>query len=485
MSSLAAQTIKNIGYRGFARGVTFALQAVTSIILAQHLTPKDFGIINFAMIFVAFITRFNELGIGSALIQDKNLDERAINTAFSIRLILGGMAFLSALGVSFLAAVSFGDPAVGGVIRILSFNFLISSIGFIPHILMIKALDFRRWVWPFMGAAVVRTLVACTLAIQGFGYWSVVIAEVSSTSIQAILYRIVGKRRERPTWDKEKAKELLKYGLPLFSSGLVTFALFNADNFIIGSVAGAAILGYYALAFNWGSMISGLVGEVVHSVLFPTFAKLQDQPGKLATAYHKVMGQLSVIGILGYVVLFACAERFLVLVLGRGGDKWLPSCNALRILCLYGIVRLLLEPVGNVYLALAHTKLLFRANLIAAACQIALVYPAIKFGTIELVSIVVTACYALQWFVYWPSMRKILGLSLKGMTRLLLPSIAAGIATAGLGLYLDSVLPKGFGGVALLVIATGLCFLALQGLLSSWSWLKECHQLLAARFKGA
>jgi PST family polysaccharide transporter/lipopolysaccharide exporter len=67
---------------------------------------------------------------------------------------------------------------------------------------------------------------------------------------------------------------MLAFGMPLFFSGLLVFILMNADNFIIGSAAGATVLWFYAIAFNWSTVTPTLVSEVVHTVLFPTFSRI-------------------------------------------------------------------------------------------------------------------------------------------------------------------------------------------------------------------
>jgi O-antigen/teichoic acid export membrane protein len=485
LKSLKIKTIENIGYQAVARCITFGLQAVTGVVLAQQLSPSDFGIINFAMIFVSFIARFNELGIGSAVIQRKYLEEKTVDIAFTLRLLLGVLAFFAAVVSSKFASLSFGDEAVAGVIQVLSLNFLVGSLGFIPNLLLIRSLDYRRWIIPNVASAMVRTGAACALAIYGFGFWSLVIAEVATAVTNSVGLIILEPRAVRFSWDWPKAKELLNFGLPLFLSGFVIFILFNADSFIIGAVAGPAALGFYALAFSWGAMISTLVGEVVHSVLFPTLARLQDDVENLSLSYKKVMEQLSVFGILGYVGLFCCAEWFLVLVLGRGSDKWLPAGNALKILCAYGAVRLMLEPVGNVLVSLGKTRLILKANVIAAATEIALVYPALMFAGIEGVAWVVTIAYTIQWIVYWPVINKELHIGFFDLGRILLPSLLAGLAAGLVGISAISFLPAGFLSLFASAVVISLVFIFLQGSMSSWQWAKEWHRLILQRTNSA
>ena len=62
----------------FSQGFHF----IVIIILARLLYPEDFGIVGMAAIFTGFISRFNELGLSSALIQRKDVNEMHLSTSF-------------------------------------------------------------------------------------------------------------------------------------------------------------------------------------------------------------------------------------------------------------------------------------------------------------------------------------------------------------------------------------------------------------------
>ncbi len=118
--------------------------------------------------------------------------------------------------------------------------------------------------------------------------------------------------------------------------GFIVFTIFNVDNFIIGAVKGSSELGYYMIAFNWGSIICVILGTVVNNVLFPTFSRMEQDRERIKKSYLRVLEYVSCIGMLTNITLLLVSEDFLVYVLGHGTDKWLPALLSLRILCLYG-----------------------------------------------------------------------------------------------------------------------------------------------------
>ena len=191
---------------------------------------------------------------------------------------------------------------------------------------------------------------------MGLKYWSIALANLISTIILALAMNILKPIRIKIGFDKKIAAEFIHYGWKIFASGIIIFLLFNADNFIVGSVRGSILLGYYVIAFNWGAMSSSLMYSIIHDVLFPTFTNLRHDKEKMKTAYLKTLEYISFIGVLINITLFIIAKDFLVHVLGHGSDKWMRALPALKILCIYGIFRSILEPVGNIIMAIGKTS---------------------------------------------------------------------------------------------------------------------------------
>lgn len=483
MKSLAKKTVENISYKGFAQTLIFGIQSITSIIIAQQLTVTDIGIVGFVMVFITFLSSFSDLGVGSALVQRRNLDKQVINTAFTLRIILGILSFLVAIFISKIFVYNMNNKLVEKALQLMALIFLIRIAGFIPGTLMIRSLDYKRWILPNLLGAICCASVTCFMAYKSYGFWSVIFGELSGASITALSFAWMGKSSIKLRWHWPTVLELLKYGFPLFCTGLVVHVLFKADNFIIGLVSGANLLGYYSLAFSWGSMISRIFNEIVGSVMFPTMSLIQNDRARLRSAYMTVIEHISVFGVLGYIVLFCCAEHLLVLVLGKGTDKWLPAANVLRIMCVYGLVRLLTEPVSNLFMALGKTTLLFKGNLLAVVMELLLIYPALNLFSIEGVAIAVTISYAIQWTIYWTVIKKELDIKISEFVRMLKPTIIAGILTCISGCVINLYLNVDYFG--LLSVSSSIIFLyiVLQGVLSSWKWYKQLHLIMEEKLK--
>ena len=343
---LKDKTIKNIGYNTLAKIIALLFQAAANIILSRNLSSSDYGIVGFGLIFISFLNQFNDVGISSAVVQRRELDEKGLYTAFSVKTLLGFSLFIITFIIAPLAPYFFDNSAVTNVIRLLALNFLINIFAFLPSSLLTRELNYKKISLANICSTIINSSMAIILVLNGFGYWSLVFANLIAPIVLALGLNILRPVKIRISFDRTIAKEFMHYGWKLFATGIVIFTIFNADNFIVGSVKGSGMLGYYMIAFNWGSMVCVLLFSIVLSVLFPTLSKLQGNREKLKASYLKTLEYVSIIAILINMTLFVTAREFLIYALGRGSDKWLPALTCLRILCIYGIARALLSPSG-------------------------------------------------------------------------------------------------------------------------------------------
>jgi lipopolysaccharide exporter len=423
--NLRRKTVENIGLTATSKIVALVFQAAANVILSRSLSSTDYGVVGFAWIFINFLFQFNDVGINSAAVQKQELDRSVLSTAFTIQVSLGVGLFCLAFVGAPLAHLFFDNGAVVGVIRLLSLNFVIGALGFVPNTLLQRALDYRKIAIANTCATAVNASVSIVLALLGFGYWSIVVANLAGSVVVTVVLNVIEPHTLRFNVNAAQAHELIRYGRGLFASNFVIFAVFNADIFIIGALAGSTTLGYYTLAFQWGSMVSTLMAAVIHSVLFPTLSRIQDDTRRVRSAYLASLRYVSLFGILTNVTLILTAKDFLYDVLGHGSDKWLPALGALKILAVYGMIRVVLEPLGPVLMAVGRTKLLLMATLTAAAIELATLYPSVKLFGIEGAAVSVTFAYAVQYAVYYPFLRREFGIRTNDILRAVGPAAGA------------------------------------------------------------
>jgi lipopolysaccharide exporter len=476
---LKGKTIRNISYNAAGKAVTLALVSISNIILARILVPNDYGIVAFANVIVGLLWLFNDFGVNTAVVQKPSLGKKDLYTAFSVKIGLGCAAACVGLIMAPLATFFFDNADVVNVIRVLCANFILAVFCFIPGVLMTRELEYKQLTVIAVVSTASGTLVSIIMAIAGYRYWSLVGSVVMISIVNAILYNVMKPVRIKISYDHRIAKNIMIFGGSVLLSRVVIYGIFNSDNFIIGALNGADVLGYYALAFNWGAFVCTLASSVVLSVLFPTFSRIQGDRKKLCLWYLAVIEKIAFFGVVSYVILFVVAREFLIEILGGGTDKWMQSSSCLRIFCAYGLIRILLEPIGSVCMAIGKPGTILKANLLAVVFQIAFIYPVLKSFGIEGVAVLVTVAYSLQYFIYVKETYKQIGLKGSDVVERIWSSLIL-IPVASLAM-LDKYHEYTMVWLIGKVVLTAVICVSVHGVITKWKLEKEVRVLLASR----
>jgi len=473
------RAFRNVIYTSLTKGATLVCLAVTASVVARNISASDYGVVGFAAIIIGFLMHFSDVGVASAAVRRPTLDEHSLQTAFTLKLILSSGAFVVAYLIAPFAHHFFNHPAIGNVIRILALDFLVTTIGFMSLVTLTREQNYRALMLPWVAGAVARAVLAVTLIYFGWSFWAVVYADVGSNIVGALALQFTRKMRIRFEFDWTIAKEYLRFGIPLLGSGVVIFLLMNMDNFLVGSRMGSTKLGYYALAFTWGSFICGLLSDTVNTVMFPAFSAIQSDSPAMRRWYLKTVDLVAFVAVIANTALLANVHFFLVTFLGKGTGKWLPAATALRILCFYGIMRVITEPVGNCIMARGRTNLLLRSNILAGAVELTLILEVLKTGRVELIAAAVLIAYATQAIVYLPWIHREFSIGIGDLFAQLWPVIPALVG----GYALTSLLPNSFGGTFFTLACRGL-FTAvvaalIHGLFTKFRCFQEAGSLIS------
>jgi len=474
---LNTKILAGIGWTTGSRLFSLLLQFGATAVVGRHLTASDVGLIGFANIVIGFLGRFTSLGMDVATIQRKQLDDRVLGTAFSVQTAFGVAACTACLLVGPLSQRLVGHDGAAGVLMVLGAIFLLNVLAFVPTCLFTRNLDYGPLSFAHAGRALARGMLVISLVLLGFGYWGIVIADIAAA---AIFLLSLGRRHPwivRPRFDTNVARVLTDFGGPIMATNLIVFLLFNADNFAIGTVLGATMLGYYAVAFNWASMVCGLLYEAVNSVLFPAFCRMQDNAAEMKRLYLKTVERVGLVAVAVNTCLLTSAHDFLVVILGGGSGKWLPAVTCLQILAVYGMLRALIEPMANVMFALGETKTLLNANVLGAVIEVGLLVPALLWYGINGVAILVAVAYAVQLGVSLPVLTRRLSLRVSELVAVTAPLVIASAAGVS-SLIISHNLQPSWLSLGVRIFLTGTALTLVHGMLTSFRILREAVKIV-------
>lgn len=351
---LARRTARGVAWVTAARLGSQLAQFAASVVLARLLGPHAYGLVAIVWTFTGFAFLFNDLGIGAALVQAKEIDEADASTAFSMNAGVGIGLTLLVLVLSKPLSALVHQPRVAGLLVLASLGFTLSNTT-VPTALLERAMRFRAVAAIDIGTMVLGLVVSVCAAALGAGAKSLVIGPLfTMASATAISFLAAGwVPRAKPT--RESARSLFAFGKHVTGFNIVNYWARNGDNLLIGRFVGALELGFYSRAYSLMLMPVSQVTGVLGRVLLPVFSAIQDDQSRLRAAVLRVSRASGVLFFPLVIGLAACAHNF---VLVAFGPQWRGAIPLVAILAISAAPQVLSAVSGLVSQAVGQTRLL-------------------------------------------------------------------------------------------------------------------------------
>jgi PST family polysaccharide transporter len=329
---LRRHAVGGMAWVAWGSGAIAVLKVVVLILLTRLLSPADFGLVSAGLIVVSVSLNFSQLGLGPAVVQRSTLEPRHLSTAFIASTTFGILIACTVwLGAPLIASFFHMDQLVP-VLRALGFLFPIAGIGTVPESLLQRDLRFRLLSnRDVLAYAVGYGAVGVALALLGWGVWALVAAQLTQAVLRTgILLRAAPPfLRARPTWSS--FVELMEFGIGQSAARLGMIGANQADNLVVGRWLGAVPLGEYSRAFQLVSVPATLLGDVVDKVLFPTMARVQHDPRRLASAYLEGTALLALVTLPVGVVAAVLAPELVAVAFGSRWSGIVPPFQVLAL----------------------------------------------------------------------------------------------------------------------------------------------------------
>lgn len=465
------RTRKGISWSFAGAVTTNGMRLVVLTVLGRALTSRDFGIVAAAVSVNLIVYGIRDIGIGSALVQRKQLEPSHLTTAFAVSVYLG---------VALSALLFFGAPVIGAlygipesipVIRVLALVFFgLRSFATPSRMLCQRAMNFRLIAIVDAAAFAIGSVVSIACALAGAGPWSLVAGYLVEEVISAALYLSYSPPRFSLAVDRARLRELLDFGIGQTVTQSTNVVATYGDNFVVGHSLGAAQLGYYSRAYDLIKFPSMVFDAIVGNVLFPAFSRLQDDRGNLATSFRRVAFVNALVLLPGSAVLIAVAPEVIRLLMGPNwGDMVLPF----RILAVTILLRTNLK-LGGILAQAAGA-----VNAVAAAYGVYMVVVVggalitIRWGIAGVAVSTGFAITSVSVHCCLLAMR-VSGLRLRHFLRAHVPGIAIAGAVTGTAWPLAGAL-RAAGAPFSLVLGAVVAWAAAVSLALIAAWLKRGH----------
>jgi teichuronic acid exporter len=369
---------------GTAQYSTVVLNLVFSAILARLLTPEDYGIVAITTVFTTFFGLFADIGLGSAVIQNKKMTPESVNHIFSFTVWFG--LLLAGLFCIFSVPISrfYNNAVLIPICCILSVSLFFNTLNSIPNALLLKEQKFVVLAVRTIITTVSTSIVTIILAYHGFKYYALVIQSVFS----AIFIFIWNLSNTKISFTfhikKESFNGIINFSFWQFADKFVNYFSRNLDNLLVGKIFGQASLGIYDKAYRLMLYPIQNFTRVITPVLHPILSVFQNDRNYIYQKYLKLLKLLSLAGVLVSPVCFFCAREIILIMFG---ERWQAAIPCLRFLSLSIWAQMTTSSTGAIFQSLGNTKLMFRATIEATVVTVICILAGIMHGSITAISL--------------------------------------------------------------------------------------------------
>jgi len=452
------QLFSGIAYTALEKYSNIIVQLAITAVLARLLLPVDFGVVAVATVIITFFALFTDMGISTAIVQNKTLTEKDLSNIFSFTLwsgiILAGLFFAS----SWLIGNYYKSSTLIVICQLLSLNLFTSSITIVPNALFYKHKDFKYIALRGLTIQISCGILGVTAALMGAGLYALVIPPILSGILMFVISIRRYPQRLQLTWGLTSIRKIFSYSAYQFMFNIINYFSRNLDKLVIGKKLGMNQLGYYQKSYSLMMLPLQNITAVVTPVIHPIFSDFQDDIKKLASGYEKIIRLLAFIGLPLTVGLFFTAKELTLIFFG---PQWMPSIPVFKILAISAGVQVILSSSGSIFQASGDTKSLFICGLFSSILNVTgILFGVFYFKSVEGVAYCISATFTINfiqcyWQMYYITLKK--RNILLFIKQLISPSILSIILI--ITLYLINLLTSSYNIITSLLIKVSIFIL--------------------------
>lgn len=368
-----------------------ALGMVSVVVLARLLSPEDFAIVAMAMMLVAAMSIFTEVGVTAVLIRDANITREDMDTAWTIKVVQGVIIAIGVVALAHPLANYFREPRVVEVVYVCAAALVLSAFENVGVVLFRKELAFAKDFRYEVSCKLVSVIATIALAFWLRSYWALALGKIVNSLVEIVLSYTM--HPFRPRFSLSRYRRYLGFSVATILTSAAKLVSGKVSSFMAGTIGGASQMGAYNVAAEISSTAPNELTLSVSRAMFPTLARLRSERAELARMFLRVLAMIAAISIPMGIGLWVVTDDLVPVLLG---PKWDTSRQLMKYLALTGVLAGLNNlMLGSIMIITGHHHRLaavqwVRCGVIAACALIGSRHgvEGIAFGTMVAGSII-------------------------------------------------------------------------------------------------
>lgn len=416
-----------------------------SVVLARLLLPSDYGVIAICSMFLVLTGIFIGGGLGTALVQKKNADDKDFCTVFYSGLVLSIVVYLAVFFAAPYIAIFFKNEQITAVIRVLALSMPIGTLSGVQNAFVSKQMIFKKFFYSSLIGTIASGAVGLGMALTGFGVWALVGQNLVSTITNTLVLFCIIDWHPKLIFSYERFKQLFSFGWKMAVVNILTTFFYQLKGYVIGYKYSAAQLAYYNRGEGLPGILYNNINGTISDVLFPALSQLQDDKEALKRALSRAMRISSFFLIPALFGLAAISDKLVIIIFS---EKWAPSIPFMQVICMISCSDILgmanyqaIKAVGRAD-TLLKMEFLKRPAMFAILIATMFISPlAIAVGQLvySILAFVVNA-YPNRKYIGYPIWQQMKDVGKNFLISLVMAIVVYLLGTVGLNMYVSVVL---------------------------------------------
>ncbi len=330
-------------------------------ILARLLTPTDFGVVALAGTVVAAVELLSAFGFDWALVRQRELPPELLNSAWTLRVLLGVVTALFLAAIAPLAARFYRLEAVAPVLVVLGFASFIGSLENIGTIFFRRDFAFHSEFLLRTTTKLIGFVVTTSLAYWLRSYWALIAGVVTLRASSSFLSYMLHPFRPRVTLSR--SRELLGFSTWLLIGNVVEYCQQRFSDVYLGRVLGPRATGLFSVGGELARLPVTEVATPVNRVAYSKYSEDMHHGRPIVASYLEIASVIWLIALPMCAGTIAVAPEIVRLVLG---PNWADAADVIQLLALGAGFTVLTANTHYVYWALGHSKAVATISAIGA-----------------------------------------------------------------------------------------------------------------------
>jgi O-antigen/teichoic acid export membrane protein len=375
--SFAKKIIHGASWLSAFRFLSQIYSWVITIQVARLLSPDDYALMAMSTILTGYAMMFSNLGLGNAIIYNKQATKKELSSVFWFAAFLGLFFGLLSLVLAYPTSYIFNNKQLIPITQAVSILFILNALLIVPLSIQNRDFQFKKIGLIEMLSTFIGSTTMLIFAFKGFGVWTLILGSITLSASKLIITYYFTREWPMFHYSFKEVKHFLSFGVLTSIGTSLKYVFEKSDRFFAGRAWSTTLLGYYELALDLSQMPVAKITSIINQVSFPVLSEFKNNKEKFNRFFLDLNKILFLFVSPFFIGGFVVGEELIKVILN---PKWEPIIPIFKILCLVQIFTIIANINNYVHGAKGKPQLYLFFNGILAVTMVIAFGITVKYG---------------------------------------------------------------------------------------------------------